>query len=278
MSRLAAAALAAAAWLAACGPAPPAPEAVPAAVARRIVSLDYCADQFVLRLADREHILALSPDATASFSYLREKAAGIPQVRPRSEDVLILGPDLVVRSYGGGPHAAGFLRRAGVPVVQIGFAADLDGVRDTVRQVGDALGVPRRAAAVVARMDARLADLARHPTGATALYLTPSGTTTGPGTLVHRMLAAAGLANFQRAPGWRALPLERLAYERPDLVAAADFGARTGRHDAWSAVRHPLVQRRMSEVPVVHLDGAATSCGGWFLVDAVEALAAGGIR
>ncbi|PZU18112.1 MAG: iron ABC transporter substrate-binding protein, partial [Citromicrobium sp.] len=29
---------------------------------RRIVSLDYCADQYVLKFADREDILALSPD------------------------------------------------------------------------------------------------------------------------------------------------------------------------------------------------------------------------
>ena len=34
---------------------------------RWIVSLDYCADQYVLKFADREDILALSPDAEKRF-------------------------------------------------------------------------------------------------------------------------------------------------------------------------------------------------------------------
>ena len=51
---------------------------------RRIVSLDYCADQYVLKFADREDILALSPDAGKRFSYMRAAAEGIPTVRPRT--------------------------------------------------------------------------------------------------------------------------------------------------------------------------------------------------
>ena len=47
---------------------------------QRIVSLDYCADQYVLKLADEEQILAISPDAVKDFSYMREAAAGVPTV------------------------------------------------------------------------------------------------------------------------------------------------------------------------------------------------------
>ena len=79
----------------------------------RIVSLDFCADQYVLKLADREQILAVSPDAVREFSYMRETAQGLPTVRSVAEDVLILKPDLVVRSYGGGPKAGDFFERAG---------------------------------------------------------------------------------------------------------------------------------------------------------------------
>ncbi|MCG8441008.1 MAG: ABC transporter substrate-binding protein, partial [Caulobacterales bacterium] len=90
--------------------APPAPER-PA----RVVSLDFCADQYVLKLVERQRVLALSPDATREFSYMRAEAAGVRSVRPRAEDVILLEPDLVVRSYGGGPNAAAFFERAGVP-------------------------------------------------------------------------------------------------------------------------------------------------------------------
>ena len=82
---------------------------------RRIVSLDYCADQYVLRFADREDIVALSPNAGKRFSYLRAESKGIPQVRPRTADVLALAPDLVVRSFGGGPNVTAMATSIGTP-------------------------------------------------------------------------------------------------------------------------------------------------------------------
>ena len=250
------------------------PPAASDGMAGRIVSLDYCADQFVLGLVDRGRILAVSPDAGAEFSYLRRTAAGLPTVRPRAEDVLLLKPDLVVRTYGGGSNARAFFERAGVPVLQIGYAEDLDGVRAVIREAADGLGFPERGEALIAGMDARLEGVRARAAGTTALYLTPSGVTAGPGTLLHRLLAAAGLDNFQSRPGWRPVPLERLAYETPDLVALASFGARAGHEDAWTPFRHPVVRRRLRSAPVAALDGASTSCAGWFLAEAVEALAA----
>lgn len=252
-----------------CQPSPPQRSA-----ARRIVSLDYCADQFVLGLADRRDILAVSPDAGAAFSYLRAAAAGLPSVRPRAEDVLILEPDLVVRSYGGGPNVRAFFERAGVPVLQIGRVDDMDGARAVTRDAARGLGVPERGEALIAEMDARLQRTRVHNPGTRALYVTPAGFTAGPGTLVHNLLAAAGLDNFQSRPGWRPIPLERLAYETPDAVAEATFGAGADHDDAWTRSRHPVARRALRSVPAVALDGATTACGGWFLADAVAALAA----
>lgn len=241
----------------------------------RIVSMDYCADQFVLKLADRDRILAVSPDAEKSFSHMRAAAAGLPRVRPRAEDVLPLRPDLVVRSYGGGPNIAAFLARAGVGLAQVGAAADLGGVKRILGEMAQAIGEPGRGEVLVRQMEEREDALRRRPEAETILYLTPSGITAGPGTLVHEMLRAAGFRNFQREPGWRTLPLERLAYERPDRVAAAFFSGDTSQLEAWSAMRHPLARRQLHELPVTTLPGAWTACGGWFLLDAIEALAAG---
>lgn len=240
----------------------------------RIVSLDYCADQYILKLAPREHILAVSPDAEKTFSYMRGHAKGLRQIRPQAEDVLVLQPDLVVRSYGGGPNVTAFVERMGTPVLQIGFTSDLDAVRDTITAVAEGLGQQARGAAVIAEMDTRLAALRALPEAA-ALYMTPAGVTSGPGTLVHEMLRAAGLVNFQQEPGWRSLPLERLAREQPDLVAAVIWGA-TNHDDNWSAARHPIARQQLRERPVVSLEGAWVACGGWFLLDAIEALATTG--
>ena len=243
---------------------------------RRIVSLDYCADQYVLKFADREDILALSPDAGKRFSYMRAAAEGIPTVRPRTADVLALQPDLVVRTYGGGHDIADFMKEPGVPVVQIGFPQSIAEVRDEVLRVGTELGKPDEAEKLVGDMDRRLKALAeRSGPQREVLYMTPAGVTAGEGTLVHELFVAAGLRNFQDRPGWNPLPLERLAYERPDLIAAAFFESQTNHVDNWSAARHPVAQAQLLELPVVPLEGAWTSCGGWFLIDAVEALAEG---
>ncbi len=239
----------------------------------RVVSLDYCADQFVLKLLPRERILAVSPDADSDFSYMRDRAGGLRRVRPVAEDVLILEPDLVIRSYGGGPHVASFFGHAGIPVLQIPYADDVDGIRDSILFIADELSVPERGREVVAEMDSRLSRIRSSSEQRTALYMTPTGVTSGPGTLIHEMLQAAGLQNFEEQGGWRSIPLERLAYEQPDIVAAAFFDEKTIHPSLWSPMRHPVARQQMSDRPTVMLDGAWTSCGGWFLLDAIEALA-----
>ncbi len=241
----------------------------------RIVSLDYCADQYVLKLIDRDRILALSPDAGREFSYMRDAAIGVATVRPVAEDVLILKPDLVVRAYGGGPNASAFFQKAGVPVVDIGWTPDIPAVMENTQRIADELGEPARGAAVNAEMQARLDRLQRRAQTRTALYMTPAGVTTGPGSLIHEMIETAGLTNMQTDAGWRSLPLETLAYETPDVVAAAFFGARTNHPDAWSPMKHPVARDQLTKSEVVSLEGAWTSCSGWFLMDAVEALAEG---
>ncbi|WP_338447317.1 ABC transporter substrate-binding protein [Pelagerythrobacter marensis] len=259
-------------FLASCAPAPE-PAAPPGTEPQRIVSLDYCADQYVLRFADRDAILALSPYAGERFSYMRAEAEGLPMVRPRTADILALRPDLVIRSFGGGADVVPFLEDLGVPVVQIGFPQTIAEVREEVVRVGSALGAGAEAQRVAADMDRRLAALPAPPDRPrTALYMTPGGMTSGEGTLVHEILRTAGLANFQDRAGWNILPLERLAYERPDVVAPAFYEGVESQGDIWSAARHPVAQAQLENRPVVPLEGAWTSCGGWFLIDAIEAL------
>lgn len=240
---------------------------------QRIVSLDFCADQYVLMFAERRRILAVSPDAGSEFSYMRHRAAGLPAVRPVAEDVIVLEPDLVVRSYGGGPRAAFLFERAGMEVHNVGWAEDIPAILRATTQAARVLGSAEKGHAVAAAMLDRLAALRIHATGAKALYLTPAGVTSGPGSLIHEMFAAAGLDNFQVHPGWRAIPLERLAYEQPDLIATAFFGSPAEHSQSWSPARHPVARAQLDERVVVPIEGAWTACGAWFLADAIEALA-----
>ncbi|MEO0973756.1 MAG: ABC transporter substrate-binding protein [Pseudomonadota bacterium] len=254
---------------------PPATSSANASPSRptRIVSLDYCADQYVVAIADRQDILRVSPDATAPYSWVSDRARDLASVRPRPEDVLILQPDLVVRSYGGGPNAHAFLSAAGVPVVQVPYVSDLAGARRSVISMAEALGVPQRGLALARDMDQRLAAIEPLAEPPAALYVASSGVSAGPGTLIDELLQAAGLDNFQRDPGWHSLPLERLVYERPDVLVLAYFDSASRRKDAWTPATHPVMRRQLAELPNVALEAGWVSCGGWFMVEAVEALA-----
>lgn len=239
----------------------------------RVVSLDYCADQYVLALADPEQILGVSVQADDAHSALRHRAAGHRQVRDAAEDVLALDPDLVLRSYGGGARAQAFYARLGVPVFDLGYANDFDAIRATIRRTAQALGHPARGEALIAEMDAKLEAAARGPR-LNALYLTPSGVTSGAGTMVHEILSAANLSNAAAqdgAVGWRALPLEQLALESPELVVTAFFDDGSAPKDSWAVSDHPVFQRLAGRTSQVALDGALTACGAWFMADAALA-------
>ena len=241
----------------------------------RVVSLDYCADQYVLKFVDRSRILAVSPDAESTFSYMRDSAEGLPSVRPLAEDVLILKPDLIVRSYGGGPNASTFFERAGIPVVELGWTPTLESVMDNIERVAGELGADEKGREVTADMRSRLDALKASGAGQTAMYMTPAGVTTGPGSLVSELMTSAGYSNFEETSGWHAIPLEKLAFERPDVVAAAFFNEKRSHMNSWSATFHPVARDQLEHSNIISLRGEWTVCGGWFLLDAIEALAEG---
>ena len=89
------------------------------AVAQRVMSLDSCADQYVLALAARETIVGVSPRADAPDSFLRAKAVGLPQRRTTLEAVLGARPDVAVRQWGGDARLTAALDRRGVRTVSL---------------------------------------------------------------------------------------------------------------------------------------------------------------
>lgn len=236
----------------------------------RVFSADFCADQLTLALADESQIAALSPDAEKGFSYLRRKAAGLPQARAEAEQIVARNADVVLRFWGG--DAARFAR-LGVEVVTLDYAADFDAVKFNIRRAAAALGRPERGAALIADLDERLARLETTAPRPRAFYVTPGGVTAGAGTMIDAILTAAGASNAGAdggVQGWPALPLEALVAAPPALIVAGFFSAEAARADHWSAARHPAFERAFAEARVIHLPADVLSCPGWFSVAAAE--------
>ena len=244
----------------------------------RVISLDYCADQYVLNLVDRDDILALSPNATEEISYFREIANGIPTVRPVAENIIELKPDIVVRSYGGGTHITNILQRSGVEVIQIGWISDLKGsgnnsVVGETQRIAAKLGKQAFGSQITEDYLRNLEAIKEPHKTLNALYLTPSGYTSGKGSIIHEMMTIAGLENFERRKGWRTLPLERLVYEKPDILVTSFFEVIDVHNENWSSVRHPLVHNLLKERQQIAIESSLVSCGGWWIINAIQKLA-----
>jgi iron complex transport system substrate-binding protein len=238
----------------------------------RILSLDQCADQFALGLSAPGDVLFLSPRADDPDSHLRDLAGPHARVRPTLEAALTAQPDVVIRYWGGEPRLLRALQTQGVRVAQIDDATDLEGVRQNVRQVAEALDAPQRGRARLAEMDARL-NVQAPARPSPALYLTAGGFTTGPGALIDALMRAAGLSNVIAAPGYAPVSVEQLMLSPPTRLVLAFFEAR--RADWRGAGRHPVVRSIARRVPTAHVEAAVAGCPAWFVAEAVQQMRQG---
>lgn len=240
---------------------------------KRVMSLDSCADQYVLALAARETVVGVSPRADAPDSFLRAKAAGLPQRRTTIEAVLGARPDVVVRQWGGDARLTAAIARRGVHTVSLGDATDFDGVRANVRQVAQALNRQAAGETLLARMDADLARAAGAGRGRSAFYLTPGGYTAGPNTMIDAMLRAAGFANASTQPYFSPAPLERLVLDPPKAVVLGFFDLTRAGADRWGPGRHAALRKATRGRVIASLPGGMLGCSAWFAADGARVLA-----
>lgn len=244
---------------------------------QRIVSLNLCADELLLRLADRPRIASvtwLSRDPLTST--VADLAAAVPINHGLAEEIVPLQPDLVVAGFFTARTAVALIERAGIPVRKLNLARNLDEVRLQMYEMAEMIGERGRGAAMVGDFDARLAAVKR-PDGARklrALVLNPNGFTTGEGSLVEAIITAAGLVNM--APllgvdGAGQVPLETVALSGVDVLI---LNAERDRASslATELLRHPVLQALSKRIRVAVLPARLWTCGGPALVDAIELL------
>lgn len=243
---------------------------------RRIVSLDYCADQFVLALADRDQIVALSRGSQRDDSYYRARAGGIRQTRGTLEEVLALRPDLIVRNWGGPWDAEQVYARFDVPVLQVGDSANFDAAREDLLDAARVIEHPERGGELAHNLDLRLARLraAASAIRPPVLYLSAGGAVAGSNSMMNAVIEAAGGRNAHQGENWTVLPLERMVELPPALIALGFFDHARSNVNPWLPGRHPALRRALARSQTVTLPLAAISCEAWYAIDAAEQIAA----
>lgn len=244
----------------------------------RFASLNVCADQLLLMLADRKEIASLSyHGANPNFSFYWERARGLPVNRGQAEELLAAQPSLVLGGTFSNPATQHLLEKLGTRVLPLDVPSDFAGIRAQTLAVAEALGHPERGRALVAELDRRLAALRadepeRRPLA--AVYQ-ENGITAGNGTLVDAVIDAAGYENLAARLGltsYAALPIESLVLHRPDLLITS-----LETSDAPSLARHTLDHPALRELAAravqVTIPAPLWVCPGPHTVEAAERLA-----
>jgi iron complex transport system substrate-binding protein len=248
------------------------------AAPQRIVSLNLCADELVLRLAVPGTVKSVTWLARDfALSNVAALAQDVPVNRGLAEDVVPLGPDLVIAGAYTTRTAVALLKRLGIPVLELTVPIDVDEALAQIKTVASALGASAKGMQLIADIRSGLAELQVASTGSSqpiAAVYQPNGFTIGKGSLVNDLLSRAGLRNLaveRRIDNYGALPLELLLFAQPDLLimnTAEDSGPAM----AYEVLRHPALARRYRGARVVSVPSAWWSCPGPRLVDAVQRL------
>jgi iron complex transport system substrate-binding protein len=251
----------------------------PAATLPRLVSMNVCTDQLVLKLADPEQILGLSrfsrdgwqgPAATDISRY--------PLLSGGAEDVLLIKPDIIVASAFDKRSTRELLKAKGLRLAELAVPRTLDEARQQIREAGEIVGHPDRALQEIARLDAALA----RARGAVAdrhyrvLPLSRRGWVAGSDSFVGSLLGEAGLRSAAGDLGFASggfASLEAIVNLRPDFIVVSQAGS-YARDDGQAFLLHPALERFYPMQKRIVIPERMTECGGVMLADALDTLTA----
>ncbi len=244
--------------------------------APRVVSLDMCADQYVLGLVPRDNIAGVSMRAQLPESFYRDRAKGLRRVPAKSEAVLALAPDIVVRTWGGDRKLLDRLVKSGIKVITINDLQNLDQAEGELLRVGVELGQTPAAQAEAGRFHTAMAAVRPIGLGRTVLYYTPGGYTAGPGTFTGDFLTRLSFRMESQTKGLYFLSPEVLLSMKPDVFALGFYD------DAYAMRRvpgrHPLVRKAIEKTPHFTVPATAIACSAWHAAYDLQALSQMTIR
>jgi iron complex transport system substrate-binding protein len=242
----------------------------------RIVSLNMCTDDLLLRLAKPDRIGSvtwLSHDPRNSN--VAELARRVPQNHGLAEEIIPIDPDLVIAGIFSARTAVALLKRTNIRLVELGIPKGFGEIRQQIADVARLIGEPAEGERVISLMDARLAAIppATGPRPR-AIVLNPNGATVGRDTLVGEIMARAGLDNVAAELGiesYGLVPLENVVLNGVDILIVST--SRDGPPAlATEILRHPVLEKLAQRVRIVSVPARLWNCGTPAAVEAVELL------
>jgi iron complex transport system substrate-binding protein len=252
------------AFLAAIGPS--ATQAETETPPTRIVSINLCADQLLIALADPEQILSLSTFATdPRLSYFADKATEFRHDAGNAESVVGLQPDIVLAGRFTRLATREMLTRLGYRLVLLDAVRSIDDAIRQIREVSVLVGHPERGEALVADIEAARRDASAAATHAHRVaFYQRRGYVTGGNTFTSELLETVG---FNYAGGELAgatggfVPLERLVADAPDYIVVSSTSG-SAEDQGTALLSHPALAALFPPERRIALPDRLTVCAG----------------
>jgi iron complex transport system substrate-binding protein len=246
---------------------------------RRIVSINLCADELLVALADPGQIASLSVYATdPDLSTIVAEAEAFPHRAATAESVVAFAPDLVLAGRFTKRDTRDMLTRLGYKLELLDTPRSIADSEKQIRSVAALLGHAERGDKLIADIEAakaRAADAALpgHPTAANYQR---RGYMAGSDTLMSELLAIGGFADAGGALAGKTggfVPLEKVVAHPPDYIVVASDDT-TPRDEGSALLSHPALAGLYPLSRRIVLPPKLTVCGGPSLPEALDRVAA----
>ena len=236
----------------------------------RVVSLNLCADAYLMAFAKPEQILGLTQQSSdPTLSAFVEEASNFPVSGGRMANILEQQPDIIIINNYSPPPNKALMDRLGIKIVKLDAANSYQSARTEILQLGKAIHRLEAAKAYLAQLDKELED-ARH----TELTYMPSiinyqrrGIVVGETHILDDIIQLAGAQNLGRDTGRTIGPmsLENLIRLQPDYVLSIsenDEQTLKSQDRGSEILSHPALQKMFSAERHIYIPQNLTVCAG----------------
>ena len=236
----------------------------------RVVSLNLCADAYLMAFAKPEQILGLTQQSSdPTLSAFVVEASNFPVSGGRMANILEQQPDIIIINNYSPPPNKALMDRLGIKIVKLDAANSYQSARTEILQLGKTIHRLEAAKAYLAQLDKELED-ARH----TELTYMPSiinyqrrGIVVGETHILDDIIQLAGAQNLGRDTGRTIGPmsLENLIRLQPDYVLSIsenDEQTLKSQDRGSEILSHPALQKMFSAERHIYIPQNLTVCAG----------------
>ncbi len=231
----------------------------------RIMSLNLCADAYLMAFAEKSQVLALSPQARdAELSAFHKTAQEYPTSTGQIESILALKPDLIIVSSYSDPMRNALIKQLGFKLMVINAADSFAAARAEIMDIGAAIGRTQAARAYLKKLDAEMAALKPVNNAPTILPLQRRNLTVGDGHILNEIIALAGGVNVGRNITDNMMgrvTLEGAVAARADYILVNETSARPDSR-GMEFLLHPALTRHYAPRQKLFIDNNLLVCAG----------------